>query len=47
MWKALIKLVEKWACMHDMKLITELYENWHTRQVYVCTKCGKIKKIKL
>lgn len=47
MWQALIKLVEKWACMHDMKFVTEKYENFHTRQVYVCTKCGKIKKIKL
>lgn len=47
MWKALIKIVEKWACMHDMKLVSELYENWHTYQIYVCSKCGKIKKIKL
>lgn len=24
MWKALIKLVEKWACMHDMELIKDI-----------------------
>ena len=47
MWKALIKLVEKLACMHDMKLVRESYENWHTRQIYICSKCGKIKKVKL
>jgi Fe2+ or Zn2+ uptake regulation protein len=47
MWQALIKLVEKLGCMHNMKLVTETYENFHTRQVYVCTKCGKVKKIKL
>lgn len=33
--------------MHDMKLVMETYENFHTRQVYICSKCGKIKKIKL
>ena len=47
MWKALIKIVEKWACMHEMHLRLETYENFHTRQVWVCWKCGKIKKIKL
>lgn len=47
MWKVLITLMERWACMHNMKLVTEVYEHSHTRQVYVCTKCGKIKKIKL
>lgn len=45
MWRALIKLVEKLACMHDMKLASISYENGHTRQIYVCSKCGKIKKI--
>lgn len=47
MWQALIKLVEKWACKHEWHLRTEIYENFHTRQVWVCWKCGKIKKIKL
>lgn len=47
MWQALIKLVEKWACMHDMKLVTDVYENGCTQQIYVCSKCGKIKKVKL
>lgn len=47
MWKALIKLVEKWECMHQMYLRLEKYENFHTRQVWVYWKCGKIKKIKL
>ena len=47
MWKALIKLVEKWACKHEWHLRTESYENFHTRQVWICWKCGKIKKIKL
>jgi hypothetical protein len=47
MWQALIKMVEKLACMHNMKLVMETYENFHTRQVYICSKCGKIKKITL
>ena len=47
MWKALVKLVEKWACMHEMQLRLEKYEHFHTRQVWICHKCGKIKKIKL
>lgn len=50
MWKALIKLVEKWACCHEWEL-------WRTQQVesfgdqykifhFVCKKCGKFKRVK-
>lgn len=53
MWKALIKLVEKWACCHR-------WESWQKTNVFefpnssrpceiketlICSKCGKIKKI--
>lgn len=33
--------------MHEMHLRLERYEHLHTHQIYVCSKCGKIKKIKL
>lgn len=47
MWKALIKLVEKWACMHDMELIREIrvddnFFGTHHRYMFKCRKCGKI-----
>ena len=43
MWQALIKLVEKWACMHKWE-----YEyNTINGITKTCLKCGKIKKIKL
>jgi len=51
MWKALIKLVEKWAyrCEHDWESIIETQTFYtagdripHTRKyVYRCTKCGE------
>ena len=47
MWKALIKLVEKWACMHDMELIKDIYvtDTWlgtYHKYMFKCRKCGKI-----
>lgn len=53
MWKALIKLVEKWACCHEWENyhITKTYENdsdkkpWKVEHTLICQKCGKIKKI--
>lgn len=55
MWKALIKLVEKWACCHEWTInkITRTYENFYDKrpskieETLICKKCGKIKKIKL
>lgn len=48
MWQPLIKLVEKWACMHDMELIKEIYVDDKSLGIYYkymfkCRKCGKIK----
>lgn len=53
MWKALIKLVEKWACCHK-------WEEYQASKTYgnslipskieytlICQKCGKIKKIEI
>lgn len=47
MWKALIKLVEKWACMHDMELIRDITVNddfigTYHKYMFKCRKCGKI-----
>lgn len=55
MWKALVKLVEKWACCHEWKTYhkTYTYENdydkrpWKVEHTLICQKCGKIKKIKV
>lgn len=54
MWKALIKLVNKWACSHKWKEIysSEEYagpssKNPHTIQkTLACERCGKITRIK-
>ena len=52
MWKALVSLVEKWACRHEWNKITEVQVNnsWggisHWKFLLVCKKCGKIKWIK-
>lgn len=57
MWKALIKLVEKWAyrCEHDWEKITET-QTYHTdedkfphtrKYVYRCKKCGDPNIIKV
>ena len=53
MWKALIKLVEKWACCHKW----ETYRSSKTYSIsstpykieytLICQKCGKIKKIEI
>lgn len=55
MWKALIKLVEKWACCHrwETHFKTKVYEKssdtkpYEIEETLICSKCGKIKKIKL
>ena len=56
MWKALIKLVEKWAyrCEHDWEFTekTKIYDDTGTlpiaiRSSYICKKCLKDKTIKL
>jgi hypothetical protein len=53
MWKVLIKLVEKWACMHDDKLIHTVthtcqipYEKYNVH-FYKCVKCGRVAKLVL
>ena len=53
MWKALIKLIEKWACHHSWEthFRTEVYDKsfaagpWKREETLICSKCGKIKKI--
>lgn len=55
MWKALIKLVEKWACCHkwEKHYIMNTYSDDYSKMPYktvetlICQKCGKIKKIRL
>ena len=55
MWKALIKLVEKWACCHkwESHRIIKCYKRPSNElpdkveEILICQKCGKIKKITL
>lgn len=55
MWKALIKLIEKWECCHEWEThrIIKCYKGeWNklpdkVEETLICQKCGKIKKIKL
>ena len=42
MWNALIKLIEKFACMHDYEVVrTSSYTDCN-RHLLICKKCGKI-----
>ena len=53
MWKALIKLVEKWACCHEWEVVDRkdyghIHTFWDAQNEYrnillKCTKCGKLK----
>lgn len=55
MWKALIKLVEKWACGHKWKEFRETSIAGYNHKegdlperidiTMICKECGKIKKI--
>lgn len=50
MKEAFIKLLNKWACGHQWKKFstTTVKSAWgdvHTRERYVCTVCGKMKKL--
>ena len=55
MWQALIKLVEKLACCHELKTHRTMSSYNKTcdelptkvEETLICQKCGKIKKIKL
>ena len=55
MWKALIKLVEKWSCCHEWELHRRMstYDEFsgdkpcRVEETLICKKCGKIKKIRL
>ena len=44
MWKVLIKIVEKWACMHDWEIMTSTHYIDRDRHLLRCKKCGKLKK---
>jgi len=51
MWKAIIKLIEKWGCMHDYEFETKTVVSDDMGQsynvyLYKCEKCGKFKKVK-
>lgn len=46
MWKAIIDILRKKACFHDWKLVKEIEISCiHYQFVYICQKCGEIKKI--
>lgn len=50
MKEAFIRLLNKWACMHQWERFstTHVHDSWggnHTRERFVCTKCGKMKKL--
>lgn len=57
MWKALIKLVEKWACCHEWEIVDSknyghlhtfsVEQNEHRNILLKCTKCGKLKTKRL
>lgn len=48
--KAIINLINKWACHHDWELKKEIevecdYGTIYHKFIYVCKKCGKFKTI--
>jgi len=56
MWKALIRLVEKWGCHHQWDTFreTSIYKDGDTDSTpirieltMICEECGKIKKIEV
>ena len=49
MWNALIKLIEKWSCMHDWdvyaeRTITGPGESRYFMHTFICKKCGKFNR---
>ena len=56
MWKVIISIVEKLACKHEWEILlqkdVEKNDQWgrHLPQTHFlmkCTKCGKLKKMKI
>ena len=54
MKQLLYNLLQKWSCLHIWKIHKEVdvYDDnserpYETRQTLICTKCGKIKQLKL
>ena len=54
MKKLLFQLLEKWACKHEWSTCRKVnvYDEFderlpvYTKYMFVCRKCGKIKKVK-
>lgn len=38
-------LFEKWACKHEWKCKAEIEYADGVQLLYICTKCGKMKKV--
>jgi hypothetical protein len=47
MWEIIKDIFRKKACFHDWKLVKEDRVGAHFHYIYICQKCGEIKKIEI
>ena len=45
--KWLNNLLEKWSCHHEWELVAKASYSYFDKYMFICKKCGKIKKKKL
>jgi Fe2+ or Zn2+ uptake regulation protein len=45
MWEIIKNILRKKACFHDWKLVKEVQILTHHHYIYICQKCGEIKRI--
>ena len=45
MWGIIKNILAKKACFHDWKLVKEVEIGLKCHYIYICQKCGEIKRI--
>lgn len=45
MWEIIKNILAKKACFHEWKLVKEVEIGIHRHFIYICQKCGDIKRI--
>jgi hypothetical protein len=45
MWEIIKNILKKKACFHEWKLVKEVEIGLSMHYIYICQKCGKIKRI--
>jgi hypothetical protein len=47
MWEIIKDILRKKACFHVWKLVKEEHVGVHFHYIYICQKCGEIKRIEI